>query len=191
MSHYKGMRPPIKGRKDANQDKIVEALREAGAKVKVLNGEPCDLIARFQFQTYFLDCKAPSGKPTKAQRDFEEDFELTYVRSIDEAMITVGALTEPYRFTVEMWDRQIHLVIGNAAQSMLQEISEKVNMMQGVGSVSGWSVQPLSKTLVPTYTLTVFPKAKIKPSALAERIDRYLDRKRIGLDFSNENQPIT
>lgn len=61
-------------RTDANQQAIVDALRQAGASVEVI-GKPVDLLVGWHGRNLLMECKdgskTPGNRPlTKAQKDF-------------------------------------------------------------------------------------------------------------------------
>lgn len=57
----------LRGRSDANQDAIVEALRDAGASVQIISaiGRGCpDLLVGFRRRNLLFECKDGSKKPS-------------------------------------------------------------------------------------------------------------------------------
>lgn len=84
---------------DANQNKIVEALRKAGAVVRIISqgdGIP-DLLVGYRGYTILMEVKdgdkVPSArKLTEAEQKFFDDWRggmLTIVNSVDEALETL------------------------------------------------------------------------------------------------------
>ena len=61
------------GRRDANQQEIVEALRKIGATVIDLAdvGKDCpDILAGYQDKNFLIEIKIPTGKLTPGQAEF-------------------------------------------------------------------------------------------------------------------------
>ena len=77
---------------DANQPKIVQALRDIGAVVFLI-GQPFDLLVAFRGKLHLLEIKNPAGKD-KLEDSQKEDIlklnlvgvEVHVVRSVDEAI---------------------------------------------------------------------------------------------------------
>lgn len=67
-------RPPINGKRDANEADIVSALRKAGAEVWLMD-TPCDLLVAFRGCWYLIEVKASEAdarrKTSTAQRQQE------------------------------------------------------------------------------------------------------------------------
>lgn len=82
---------------DNNQREIVEALRGIGASVEITSqvgkGFP-DLAVGFRGNTYLLEVKGPKGKLTPDQVRFHQAWNghIAVVRTVDEALVTVGAI---------------------------------------------------------------------------------------------------
>ena len=85
---------------DANQNKIVDALRKAGAVVRIISqgdGIP-DLLVGYKGYTILMEVKdgdkVPSArKLTEAEQKFFDDWRggmLTIVNSVDEALETLN-----------------------------------------------------------------------------------------------------
>lgn len=105
--------PRYARRVDLNQSPIVDAFRQAGARVRVTSdlgrGHP-DLIVVFEdadgrTRTEFVEVKGPKGKLTKPQREWIEQTGITprIVRSPEEAIELLGL-----RFQViDMHERRV------------------------------------------------------------------------------------
>lgn len=94
-----------RGRKDSNQDEIVQALRDAGCTVYVTSGvgkdfpdlvvgttgTPPEWVTK-PGTTILMEIKTEDGKLSDGQRLFLEKFKgaAVVVRSVDEALIAVG-----------------------------------------------------------------------------------------------------
>jgi len=89
-------------RKDANQDEIVEVLRDIGASVAIThqlgNGFP-DLVVGFRGENFMLEIKdgrkAPSAQRlTKDEEIFHRTWngKVDIVKSVDEALKAIGAV---------------------------------------------------------------------------------------------------
>lgn len=78
------------GRKDANQDAIVKALRQIGATVTILD-KPVDLLVGYRARNFLIECKQP-GKAVKGLTPFQKEFIATWpgqvrvVETVDEAL---------------------------------------------------------------------------------------------------------
>ena len=84
-------------RVDANQPEIVQALRRVGASVHSLAGVGCgcpDLAVGYRGVTYLLEVKGCRGKLTPGQVEWHAEWrgQVAIVRSIDEALETIGAV---------------------------------------------------------------------------------------------------
>ena len=82
---------------DANQQEIVDALRQVGASVLVLSrvGQGCaDLAAGIRGQTFFLEVKTDKGKLTEDEQKFMDEWRGHYaiVRTPEEALRAIGVL---------------------------------------------------------------------------------------------------
>ena len=82
---------------DANQQEIVDALRQVGASVLVLSrvGQGCaDLAAGIRGQTFFLEVKTDKGKLTEDEQKFMDEWRGHYaiVRTPEEALQAIGVL---------------------------------------------------------------------------------------------------
>ena len=82
-------------RRDMNEQRIVQALRDVGATVYHLSapGLP-DLLAGFRGATFLLEIKSPKGTLTDPEHDFFETWRghAVVVRSVDEALQAIGAI---------------------------------------------------------------------------------------------------
>ena len=82
-------------RTDKNQQKIIDALRDAHCSVLPLHrlgqGAP-DLAVGRMGNTYFLEIKSDKGKLTKAEKEFIDLWRGHYaiVRNVGEALKAVG-----------------------------------------------------------------------------------------------------
>ena len=78
------------GRKDANQDGIVKALRKIGATVTIMD-KPVDLLVGYRTRNFLIECKQP-GKAVKGLTPFQKEFIKTWkgqirvVETVDEAI---------------------------------------------------------------------------------------------------------
>jgi len=84
---------------DANQQEIVNALRQVGASVLVLSrvGQGCaDLACGIRGQTYFLEVKTDKGELTPAEKKFMKGWRGHYaiVRTPEEALKAIGVIYE-------------------------------------------------------------------------------------------------
>ena len=82
---------------DANQQEIVDVLRQAGASVLVLSrvGQGCaDLAAGIRGETFFLEVKTDKGKLTEDEQKFMDEWRGHYaiVRTPEEALRAIGVL---------------------------------------------------------------------------------------------------
>ena len=83
---------------DANQTKIVQALRDIGAMVFLI-GRPFDLLVGFRGELFLMEVKNPGGR-NKLQAAQEKDMEklkfrgveVHVVRSVDEALGSVTSV---------------------------------------------------------------------------------------------------
>ena len=76
---------------DRNQAEIVEALRAAGASVQILSGvgHGCpDIIAGLKGRNWLFEIKAPNGKMTKDEIEWEKSWrgQYTIVRTVEQAL---------------------------------------------------------------------------------------------------------
>ena len=82
-------------RVDANQEKIVSALRAAGADVWVI-GLPVDLLVGYKNHTFLVECKSgPKRRLTALQADFFESWRggtLARIDGPDGALRMIGVL---------------------------------------------------------------------------------------------------
>ena len=81
---------------DANQQKIVQAMRDVGAKVFLI-GQPLDLLVAFRGKLTLMEIKNPDGedKVSKSQQvtiDLLESVgvHVPIVRSVDEAIDAIS-----------------------------------------------------------------------------------------------------
>lgn len=82
-----------KGRRDANEPEIIQALEAIGATVEQLN-RPVDLLVGFRGRNYLLEVKAPRGTLTGDQIDFIADWrgdEVVTVTTPEEAISAIAA----------------------------------------------------------------------------------------------------
>ena len=83
---------------DANQKRIVQALRDIGAMVFLI-GQPFDLLVGFRGELFLLEVKNPDGRD-KLNTSQNENImklglvgvEVSVVRSVDEAIEVVTAV---------------------------------------------------------------------------------------------------
>lgn len=90
-----GRRRGHRGRVDANQREIADALREAGVSVCVLSGEGDgvpDLLCATHEKTWLIEVKTNSGDLTNEQTRFFATWrgEIQLVRTIEDALATVA-----------------------------------------------------------------------------------------------------
>lgn len=88
--------PKYAARVDANQARIVAALRAAGATVQVLSavGQGCpDLLVGRHGVNYLLECKVEHGKLTPDEATWHDLWrgDVAIVRDEDDALRVVGA----------------------------------------------------------------------------------------------------
>lgn len=71
---------------DANQQAIIDRLRDIGAKVKYIK-EPVDLLVGYRNKNVLIECKVDGGRLTKAQVEFIAEWPgpVHIVRDPDEA----------------------------------------------------------------------------------------------------------
>lgn len=87
----------MNGAIDANQSEIVAGLRAVGASVHITSdvghGLP-DLVVGFRGANFLLECKAPGGRLTPAQREWHRDWRgnARVVRGLHDALEAVGAI---------------------------------------------------------------------------------------------------
>jgi len=74
-------------RRDANESEIINAFKKFGASVEKID-TPCDLLVGFNHCNYLIEIKTKSGKLTKKQREFIENWRGSYeiIRSIDDVI---------------------------------------------------------------------------------------------------------
>ncbi len=81
---------------DANQPKIVEELRKAGAWVWIIH-QPFDLLVAFNGELHLMEVKTDKGGLNAKQTDTLRDmvgrggYMPHIVRSVDEALKAIGA----------------------------------------------------------------------------------------------------
>ena len=86
-------------RVDGNQPEIVQALRCVGASVTHLHtvghGVP-DILVGFRGVTYLMGIKTTKGRLTRDEKRWINDWcgQVAVVRSVDEALATVGAIID-------------------------------------------------------------------------------------------------
>jgi hypothetical protein len=81
------------GRRDANHQEIVAALRQAGAAVLDLAdvGHGCpDLLVYYAGRFWLLEVKTPTGKLTSDEALFAQTWPVCVVRSVAEALAVIG-----------------------------------------------------------------------------------------------------
>lgn len=83
-------------RVDANQRKIVKALREVGAKVQHLHtvGKGCpDILVGYRGVNFLFEIKSENGELTEAERRWHDDWDgdVAIVRDADEAIRYITA----------------------------------------------------------------------------------------------------
>ncbi len=84
-----------KKKRDTSEGPIIEALKAVGCKVWQLNGSGIpDLLVKRGGKLFALECKTNKGKLRDSQSD-----EFPIVRTPDEALIAVGAVTTSTRLT--------------------------------------------------------------------------------------------
>ena len=82
---------------DANQQEIIDALRDVGCSVECLHqagsGVP-DLAVGYQGFTYFMEVKTDKGKLTPDQVEWHASWrgQVAIVRSVDEALRVIGVM---------------------------------------------------------------------------------------------------
>ena len=80
-------------RVDSNQKQVVDGLRACGCKVLSLapmgHGVPDLLVFRWG-KFYLLEVKSPGGKLTADEEWFCDEWPVTVVRTVDEALEAVG-----------------------------------------------------------------------------------------------------
>jgi hypothetical protein len=83
------------GRRDANEQAIIKAMREAGAYVKVINDEGLfDLLVSYRGETLLIEVKDGAKPPsarrlTEAEQKFHDEWpgsDLYIVNSVEEAL---------------------------------------------------------------------------------------------------------
>ena len=82
-------------KRDANEAQIVADLERIGAKVAKLD-RPCDLLVRFRYELFLLEIGNPENKYRKreeAQSSFLEEWQVPIVRTSDEALRAIGAMS--------------------------------------------------------------------------------------------------
>ncbi len=78
-------------RRDRSERPIVQALRQAGARVLLL--DKFDLLVLYRNQLFMLDAKTGKGKSTAAQGALvAEGWPLQYVADVEAALKAVGAV---------------------------------------------------------------------------------------------------
>lgn len=86
----------VDAKRDEIETDIVNALRAVGCSVWRLNDRAVpDLLVGRAKQTYLLEVKSPDGTLTEAQKTFHQYWRggsLSIVRSVNEALLAVGAL---------------------------------------------------------------------------------------------------
>lgn len=83
------------GRRDANQQEIVEALRKIGATVIDLAdvGKDCpDILVGYMDKNYLIEIKTPNGNLASGQKDFWVHWrgQTAVARSIKDAFNIIG-----------------------------------------------------------------------------------------------------
>ena len=84
------------GRRDANHAEIIAALRAIGAEVydtADLGGGFPDCVVLYNGRVTLVEIKAPGGKLTDAERDFQRRFDPVYlvVWSVEDAVDVIRA----------------------------------------------------------------------------------------------------
>ena len=82
-------------RKDGNQQQIVDALRDVGATVAVVNQEGLpDLLVGFRGRNYLMEVKTSTGRIRTLQRQFFQRWQgyVRVVRTVDEALQLIGVV---------------------------------------------------------------------------------------------------
>lgn len=88
------------GRKDANQELIVKALRKAGASVTVMD-EPVDLLVGYKGRTFLIEVKDGARKPserrlTPEQQKFFNEWQGGQVAKVETIAGAFYVLGIPY-----------------------------------------------------------------------------------------------
>jgi hypothetical protein len=88
----------LRGKTDANQSEIRQALHKVGASTHSLAqlGAGCpDLLVGYRQRTYLMEIKAPKGRLTDQQKDWMASWNgapVHVVHDIDEAFRAIGVL---------------------------------------------------------------------------------------------------
>lgn len=86
-----------RGKVDANQTSIVEALRRVGASVQSIatigNGAP-DILAGFRGQNILMELKVGKAALTTDETEWHQEWrgQVAIVRTADEALQAIGAI---------------------------------------------------------------------------------------------------
>ena len=88
----------VASRRDDNESGIVKALEQVGASVYRVDAKGIpDLLVGFRRRTFIIEVKGPSGKLTKAQRDFRKNWRgapVIIAKTNLEALIQIGAVVD-------------------------------------------------------------------------------------------------
>lgn len=88
-------------RRDVNEKGIVDALQAAGAIVLRLSGKGCpDLLVRFRGTWTPLEVKTKRGQLTEAQAITHALAPFAVVRTPEQALKEIGAVSGHYQFPV-------------------------------------------------------------------------------------------
>lgn len=79
-------------KRDANEAAIVRALESLGCLVYRMD-KPVDLLVLLRRRVYLVEVKTKTGKLTEEQKDFAKFWPIHVIRSVDEAIAFVHALT--------------------------------------------------------------------------------------------------
>lgn len=82
----------MRGRRDANERAIVQALVGCGCVVDRVEGKPYDLVVGRAFQNYLLEVKTRNGTLRASQVKFRREWRGQYaiVRTAEQAIAAVG-----------------------------------------------------------------------------------------------------
>ena len=79
-------RPPINGKRDANEPLIVEALQKHGVTVARMD-KPVDLLCRYRGRVFLAEVKTETAKRRKSQATqnaFVDEWDVPLLRSVED-----------------------------------------------------------------------------------------------------------
>jgi hypothetical protein len=76
-------------RRDANESRIIAALEAMGCIVHRMD-TPCDLLIWHRGTVYLAEVKTRTGRLTRDQQLFMENWPVTILRSVDDAIAFAG-----------------------------------------------------------------------------------------------------